>query len=330
MLRTVFQWGCTTTCGCGTQRGNHVLTFKYRTRCVGLRRAHHTMHRINLHVGIGVAWPSGCPSTHAITVLALPSSTGLHARILQIIIVDGRPQAWYFTSCKERCIKRKKRSNISNTAINEAMVPPRNLRVEATASGSSDDMFAATMPSPSSRPATRGGLVRPASAAASAMAMFATDPGVGAAVAAAQGCSTGSMLGPWPHHGIVARFNGSITLPANGSSASVNAAQSFGVRKKGLYDIKDELVEWFDKPRMLELLPPGQSTLLSCATLHEGVLQRFVEPRGPHNFGLRATWAPNVRSQRGGGAVTPAVCLCLCVCVCARVCAHACVRGEHG
>lgn len=212
-----------------------------------------------------------------------------------IIIVDGRPQAWYFTSSKDRCIKRKKRSNISNTAINDTLVPPRNLRDTAAAPGSGDDMFAthASMPPPSSRPSTRSGLIRPASAAAGVAAMFATDPGVAAAVAAAQGSSTGSMLGPWPHHGIVARFNGSITLPTNGSSTSASVAQPARIRRKGPYDIQDESVEWFDKPRMLELMPPGQSTLLAGATLHEGVLQRFVEPRGQHNFGLRATWAPN-------------------------------------
>ena len=34
MWRTAFQWGCTTTCGCETRKGNHALTFTSHIRCV--------------------------------------------------------------------------------------------------------------------------------------------------------------------------------------------------------------------------------------------------------------------------------------------------------
>jgi hypothetical protein len=56
-------------------------------------------------------------------------------------------------------------------------------------------------------------------------------------------------------------------------------------------------VEWFTTEALREVVPPGSVAVHGVAELHEGVLQRFVQPRGQFYFSTRATWSPNVRPR---------------------------------
>lgn len=157
--------------------------------------------------------------------------------------MDGAPRVWYFTSAKDRCIKRKKRANISNTTITETLCAPGRRAAEAaslastlaaSAGGATAGSLAATTGPLSStygghRSSTpsRGAGQR----AAGGRSLNETDPGVtgrssgstfGSGGGAGTSTSTGAALGPWPHHGVVARFHGSITLP---SAAAAGAAE---------------------------------------------------------------------------------------------------------
>ncbi|KAG2436641.1 hypothetical protein HXX76_006169 [Chlamydomonas incerta] len=111
------------------------------------------------------------------------------------------------------------------------------------------------------------------------------------------GSSTGAGLGPWPHHGVVARFQGSMTLPHNANANSNHHVRpgSPNRRKKGgiTVELVDEAKEWFSRETLREVVPPGAVVVHGVAALHEGVLQKFVQPRGQHYFSLRATWSPN-------------------------------------
>lgn len=66
-------------------------------------------------------------------------------------------------------------------------------------------------------------------------------------------------------------------------------------------ELVDEAKEWFSQETLREVVPPGAVVVHGVAALHEGVLQKFVQPRGQHYFSLRATWSPNVSVDREGG-----------------------------
>ncbi|KAG2424059.1 hypothetical protein HYH02_015240 [Chlamydomonas schloesseri] len=216
-----------------------------------------------------------------------------------IIYANGRPVVWYFTSGKDRCIKRKHKSTISNPAINAAFAPSSKTITEGYGGETSQHNNAgsgwgglnSTAPAGTASQKPLGnGRDRPA--------LSQTAGGTGAGNGRPMdGSSTGTALGPWPHHGVVGRFQGSMTLPHTASSASGHNARpgSPSRRKKGgiTVELVDEAREWFSRETLREVVPPGAVVVHGVAALHEGVLQKFVQPRGQHYFLLRATWSPN-------------------------------------
>ncbi|GLC76980.1 hypothetical protein PLESTF_001863200 [Pleodorina starrii] len=248
-----------------------------------------------------------------------------------IIICNGRPKVWYFTSGKEQCIKRKNRANITNATVTEALAPTPKPAKPSNAgfggSGPSGDLggglvgtwgvTAAASQSQRQQPQQGGRGAQQQQAASKAgqqrrnqqqqqqpPQQLRTDSlgGGGGGVGGervADGTSTGTALGPWPHHGVVARFQGSMTMPHNGGSgvaggggAATTRGASLGRRRKG-FELQDEAVEFFSREQLGEMLPPGTAVVHGVAALHEGVLQKFVQPRGQHHFSIRATWSPN-------------------------------------
>ncbi|EFJ40056.1 hypothetical protein VOLCADRAFT_100201 [Volvox carteri f. nagariensis] len=189
-----------------------------------------------------------------------------------VIISNGRPKTWYFTSGKEHCIKRKNRANITNANITDALAPRPKLSSTSTlntnrantrnnnfasnrattvaygggnnssSGGGTADPSAALLGAwgaPSNPPTTQqqqlqlqqqqsqAGHRRNKSADAAAAAAAFADGG-----RAPDGTCTGTTLGPWPHHGVVARFQGSMTNPHNAGVTS-NRGASLGRKKKG-------------------------------------------------------------------------------------------------
>lgn len=67
---------------------------------------------------------------------------------------------------------------------------------------------------------------------------------------------------------------------------------------QGNLDIADEVLDWLDGSGLRELLPPGQTINLGGPIMYEGVLQKFVMPRGDFDFSVKATWSPSVSRQR--------------------------------
>lgn len=61
-------------------------------------------------------------------------------------------------------------------------------------------------------------------------------------------------------------------------------------------DIEDEVMDWLDVGGLRELLPPGQTITRGGPSMYEGVLQKFILPRGDFNFTIKATWSPSVRA----------------------------------
>ncbi|KXZ44649.1 hypothetical protein GPECTOR_64g143 [Gonium pectorale] len=203
---------------------------------------------------------------------------------IAIVFTNGRPSVWYFTSAKERCIKRKHRANISNATITDALAP---------APKGADEPPAGALPPPGPAPGRLAVSHPPQPPAPSHPRMGAGSDAAGARPL--DGSSTGTTLGPWPHHGVVARFQGSMTLPHTGAGGGAGGARttSSGRRKKAQLELQDESVEWFTREALHEVLPPNHVVVHGVAALHEGVLQRFVQPRGQHHFSIRATWSPN-------------------------------------
>ncbi|GFR40461.1 hypothetical protein Agub_g1019 [Astrephomene gubernaculifera] len=199
-----------------------------------------------------------------------------------IVFTNGKPTVWYFTSGKEHCIKRKNRANISNASITEALAP---LPKAATAGSDSASNFGSTT----------GGLGSTRNTAGSPSPHKKQHRGGSPGAEHPRpmdGTSTGAALGPWPHHGVVARFQGSMTLPHMPGAGGRGGSP--GRRRRGaLLELQDESVEWFSREQLHELLPPNHVVVHGVAALHEGVLQRFVQPRGQHHFSIRATWSPN-------------------------------------
>ncbi len=148
---------------------------------------------------------------------------------LQLVFADGKPSVWYFSSGKDKAIKRKHRGNINNVNVNEAFVP--KLLAAALANGDGghcSDHLGAN--------ATTGGLgmgagtgwVSSLEPPAQKLHLNRTDPGPGTVAgprAVEPGTSTGVTLGPWPNPGVVARFQGTMTMP--------HGAASSPKRKKG-------------------------------------------------------------------------------------------------
>lgn len=157
---------------------------------------------------------------------------------LQIIYANGRPVVWYFTSGKDRCIKRKHKSTISNPAINDAFAPPPKASMEGYGGEASLDNNASNGAwggLNSTAPAGSGGQKSGKDRPVLSQTAGGAGPGNGRPM---DGSSTGASLGPWPHHGVVARFQGSMTLPHNANSSSGNSHHarpgSPNRRKKGV------------------------------------------------------------------------------------------------
>ncbi|KAG2497719.1 hypothetical protein HYH03_004455 [Edaphochlamys debaryana] len=256
-----------------------------------------------------------------------------------IVFINGRPAVWYFTSVKERCIKRKNTSSISNAAITTALAPAPRLGAggyggEAKPSGQGGDPWAtgasyspgaSPSASPSVSPARRrhGGDPDPqldqqtrkklspeqrkkaeaeAREKAQAGRLVSTLGWASGSVERhMDGSSTGAALGPWPHHGVCARYQGTMTLPHNAptdkrgrpKSPKRRVKQGAELNPGATFDLQDEAVEWFNRDQLRELLPPAAVVVHGVAALHEGVLQRFVQQRGQNHFVIRATWSPH-------------------------------------
>eukprot|EP00198_Chlamydomonas_reinhardtii_P010086 XP_001699423.1 predicted protein [Chlamydomonas reinhardtii] len=147
-----------------------------------------------------------------------------------IIYANGRPVVWYFTSGKDRCIKRKHKSTISNPAINDAFAPPPKASME----------------------------------------------GYGGEASLDNNASNGAWGG------------------LNSTAPAGSGGQKSGKDRPGItVELVDEAKEWFSQETLREVVPPGAVVVHGVAALHEGVLQKFVQPRGQHYFSLRATWSPN-------------------------------------
>ncbi|GIL56422.1 hypothetical protein Vafri_11795, partial [Volvox africanus] len=227
-----------------------------------------------------------------------------------IIISNGRPKVWYFTSGKEHCIKRKNRANITNATITEALAPrpkqnPNTTSSHGYSSSAGGTSAAATSTLADPNAALLGAWGSTSQQQQQASQQQQQSQGQGghrrnkslemstSAGRVPDGTSTGTSLGPWPHHGIVARFQGSMTMP-HSTGGSPTRGASLGRKKKGAqFELQDESVEFFTREQLGEILPPGHTVVHGVAALHEGVLQRFVQPRGQHHFSIRATWSPN-------------------------------------
>ncbi|GLI60078.1 hypothetical protein VaNZ11_002109, partial [Volvox africanus] len=226
-----------------------------------------------------------------------------------IIISNGRPKVWYFTSGKEHYIKRKNRANITNATITEALAPRPKQNPNTTSShgysssaGGTSAAATSTLADPNAALLGAWGSTNQQQQQASQQQQSQGQGGhrrnksVEASTSAGRvpdGTSTGTSLGPWPHHGIVARFQGSMTMP-HSTGGSPTRGASLGRKKKGAqFELQDESVEFFTREQLGEILPPGHTVVHGVAALHEGVLQRFVQPRGQHHFSIRATWSPN-------------------------------------
>ncbi|GIL83901.1 hypothetical protein Vretimale_10889 [Volvox reticuliferus] len=221
-----------------------------------------------------------------------------------IIISNGRPKVWYFTSGKEHCIKRKNRANITNATITEALAPrnkqnPNNTSSHGYSSSAGGTSAAATSAPGDPNTALLGAwgstsYNQQQQASQQQLGGHRHNKSAEASVSVGRvpdGTSTGTSLGPWPHHGIVARFQGSMTMPHSTGGSPMRGA-SLARKKKG-FELQDESVEFFTREQLGEILPPGHTVVHGVAALHEGVLQRFVQPRGQHHFSIRATWSPN-------------------------------------
>jgi hypothetical protein len=183
------------------------------------------------------------------------------ARLPQIIVSNGRPKVWYFTSGKERCIKRKNRANMTNATITEALAGrPKTAKgsggggnpsgghstsnIHTTSSGGyvsaalqPGDSLLGVWGAPQTSPQRQQSqlqrqqsqqLAQPLGHKSDKQQLDQTEGGRNT-----DGTSTGTTLGPWPHHGVVARFQGSITMPHNGGGAA-NRGASLGRKKKGV------------------------------------------------------------------------------------------------
>lgn len=295
---------------------------------------------------------------------------------LQLVFADGKPSVWYFSSGKDKAIKRKHRGNINNVNVNEAFVP--KLLAAALANGDGGhgaDYLGANATTGCLGTGAGTGWVSAMEPAAQKQHLNRTDPGPGIVAgprAVEPGTSTGVTLGPWPNPGVVARFQGTMTMPHGAASSPkrkkggvsrgrgrgrdcvwvgrftnlpsstrqpwrqhtasmiFRMAQStvwrassspWHTRTRGLccsffgphaaparprapqaqgalLELQESRVEYITRDGLAELLPPGHLVVHGVAALHEGVLQRYVQPRGHHHAVVRATWSPNVRQGR--------------------------------
>lgn len=98
--------------------------------------------------------------------------------------------------------------------------------------------------------------------------------------------------GEEPGLGVCASFQGSMNLPSGKPKSATKR------KKSGHLELQEEVIDWLDASALRELLPPGQAMTLGGPSMYEGVLQKFVMPRGEFNFSVKATWSPSVSISR--------------------------------